>query len=102
MHEVRCGVRHANNKITEGSAQLSQRYCIVENCDEILGKRCKSDMCRTCRNGLRYWDDKPYSSVLARIQQVGRIRARLGHIAKPKTRRASVSAGKAPRAEARV
>lgn len=81
---------------------MTQRYCIVEDCGEVLGKRATSDMCRCCRNGLRYWDDKPYSSVLARIQQVARIRSRLGHIAKPKTRAKSVTAGKSPRVEARV
>lgn len=80
---------------------MTQRYCIVEECGEVLGKRSRSDMCRCCRNGLRYWDDKPYSSVLARIQQVGRIRSRLGMIAKPKPAKRR-AASKATQAEARA
>ncbi len=81
---------------------MTQRYCIVDKCSEALGKRAKSDMCRTCRNGLRYWDDKPYSSVLARIQQVGRIRSRLGMIAKPKPSVKRRAAGKSTQPEARA
>lgn len=81
---------------------MSQRYCIVDKCHEVLGKRAKSDMCRTCRNGLRYWDDKPYASVLARIQQVGRIRSRLGMIAKPKPAAKRRAVERSTHAEARL
>jgi hypothetical protein len=81
---------------------MSQRYCIVEDCGEKLGPRCISDMCRTCRSGLRYWDNRPYADRVARIQQLGRVRSRLGLMAKPKPVAKRRAVRKSTQAEARA
>lgn len=82
---------------------MSRRHCIVSMCANELGPKSKSDMCPTCRKGLRYWDDRPYADILEYQRKLQMRRARLGYIAKPKPKqRGRVAVGKSTQAEARA
>lgn len=44
-------------------------------------------MCSTCKNGLRYWDDKDHADVLRREEQLLVLSARMSRLAAMRTRR---------------
>lgn len=63
-----------------------------------------SDICTTCKQGLRYWDDRDHADILAREEQLHVLSLRMAHKAsdrKRKSRVKSASVGRA-RAEARA
>lgn len=82
-----------------------KRYCITRNCDGEVGARSKSDMCPTCQQGLRYWDDREPSEVMERRRKLTMLHDRLGHMhTKPKKKAAPARARRhsESRHEARV
>ena len=65
----------------------------------------KSEMCTTCRNGLRYWDDKDHADILKREEQLEVLSARMHVIAATRARKRRVQyarRGAGARHEARV
>ena len=72
---------------------MSSRFCIVSGCPKELAPGARSDMCPTCKQGLRYWNNKPYTSVLEQQQRYSMLGARLDMIT-PKKRGKSVVASR--------
>lgn len=80
---------------------MSNRFCIVSGCPRQLSAGSKSDMCPTCKSGLRYWDKKPYADVVAHQQRLSMLSSRMDMI-QPKRRGKSVVASRGEaRSEAR-
>lgn len=63
------------------------RYCFIEDCDNEIPERSKSDCCSTCKAGLRYWDNRSNSDVIEYQRKLRIRQARMSTIAVPKPRR---------------
>jgi len=63
------------------------RYCIIEGCDNEVGKRSKRDICSCCSHGLRYWDDRPMSDMLEYQRKLGIRQGRMGMLTLGKSKR---------------
>jgi hypothetical protein len=64
-----------------------------------------SEICSTCKAGLRYWDDRDHADILAREEHLQVLALRMAFKAsdrKRKSRVKSASTVKAARSEARV
>lgn len=66
----------------------------------------KSDMCSTCRNGLRYWDNKDHADIVKREEHLEVLSARIHRLAANRPRKGKQMAarerGAVTRAEARA
>ncbi len=60
---------------------MTKRYCVIDGCDNQLGKRAKSEVCTCCQAGLRYWDDRDYTDILKRQDKLSMWGSRMKRIA---------------------
>lgn len=59
---------------------MTTRFCIISMCDSELRPGSKSDTCDTCKQGLRYWDNKSHAEVVERQQKLEKYQSRLARV----------------------
>lgn len=68
-----------------------KRYCLIDGCENEIGTRSKCDICKTCQQGLRYWDQRSHSDVIERQRKLTMYHSRLGRIVGGGKRKRSVA-----------
>lgn len=59
---------------------MSKRFCLIEGCVSELSERCVSDICKTCKQGLRYWDKRDHTEVLERRRKLTMYQSRMATV----------------------
>lgn len=76
------------------STKQRKTPCIF-GCQRIACRN--SEMCSTCRNGLRYWDDRDFADVLKREEHLQVLSNRIHRLAATRKRKVKVQPQVQPR-----